>query len=124
MMEKTVKTRSYSDKSKRAISPSNLTDAQEKALEFANTATQLEEAKCKLLEQLKTIDQLREEIKQEQAKTAEMAMMALGLEDKVKELSGQEDNVNKVAELETRIKELTEALDKISDIATTGKVGQ
>jgi methyl-accepting chemotaxis protein len=73
---------------------------------------------------LKTIDQLREEIKQEQAKTAEMAMMALGLEDKVKELSGQEDNVNKVAELETRIKELTEALGKISDIATTGKVGQ
>jgi hypothetical protein len=32
--------------------------------------------------------------------------------------------VNKVAELETRIKELTEALGKISDIATTGKVGQ
>ena len=123
-MEKTVKTRSFSDKAKSAATPSNLTEAQEKALEFAKKNAQLEEAKTKLLEQVKTIEQLREDIKQEQAKTTEMATMALGLESKVKELSGQEDKVKKVVELETRVKELTEALDRISDIATAGKAGQ
>jgi methyl-accepting chemotaxis protein len=123
-MEKTVKTRSYSDKAKSATSPSNLSEAQEKTLEFAKKNAQLEEAKTKLLEQVKTIEQLREEIKQEQAKTIEMATMALGLEAKVKELSGQEDKVKKVVGLETRVKELTEALDKISDIATSRKAGQ
>ena len=122
-MEKTVKTRSFSDKAKSPATPSNLTETQEKALEFAKKNAQLEEAKNKLLEHLKTIEQLREDIKQEQVKTTEMATMALGLEVKVKELSGQEDKVKKIVELETRVKELTEALDKISDIATAGKAG-
>jgi methyl-accepting chemotaxis protein len=123
-MDKTVKTRVLSDTAKNAAAKNNLSDAQEKALELAKISTQLEEAKCKLLEQTKTIDQLRDEIKQEQAKTAEMATMALGLEARVKELSGQEDKAKKVDELEARVKELTEVLGKISDIATTGKAGQ
>ena len=123
IMEKTVKTRSYSDKAKGTASPSNLTEAQEKALELAKKNAQLEEAKNKLLEHVKTIEQLREDIKQEQAKTAEMATMALGLEAKVKELSAQEVKVKKVVELETRVKELTDALDKISGIAAAGKAG-
>ena len=121
-MEKTVKTRSYTDKAKSPATSSNLSATQEKALELANTNAQLEKAKNKLLEQVKTIDQLREEIKQEQAKTIEMATMALGLEVKVKELSEQEDKVKKVVELEAKVKELTEALDKIADIAAAGKV--
>lgn len=122
-MEKTVKTRSFSDKAKSAASPSNLTEAQEKALELAKKNAQLEEAKNKLLDHVKTIEQLREDIKQEQAKTTEMATMALGLEAKVKELSGQEDKVKKVVELEIKVKELTEMLGKISGIAAAGKAG-
>ena len=116
-----MKTRSYSDKAKGTASPSNLTEAQEKALELAKKNAQLEEAKNKLLEHVKIIEQLREDIKQEQAKTTEMATMALGLEAKVKELSAQEEKVKKVVELETRVKELTDALDKISGIAAAEK---
>ena len=122
-MEKTVKTRSFSDKAKSVVSPSNLTEAQEKSLELAKKNAQLEETKSKVLEQVKTIEQLREDIKQEQAKTAEMATMALGLEAKVKELFAQEEKVKKVVELEAKVKELTEALDKIAEIAAAGKAG-
>lgn len=120
-MEKTVKTRSFSDKTKSPATSNNLTETQEKALELANKNAQLEEAKNKVLEHLKTIEQLREDIKQEQAKTTEMATMALGLEVKVKALSEQEDKVKKFVELEAKVKELTERLDKIAEIATAGK---
>jgi hypothetical protein len=66
-----------------------------------------------LFEHLKTIEQLRESLKQEQARTAEMVRKTAGLEAKE----------NKSAELEAKVKELTEALSKISNIATAGKAG-
>lgn len=122
-MEKTVKTCAFPGNAKSAASQSNLTEAQEKSLELAKKNAQLEEVKGKLLEHLKTIEQLRESLKQEQAKTAEMANMAVGLEAKVKELSEQETKVKKVTELEAKVKELTEALGKISGIAAAGKAG-
>jgi methyl-accepting chemotaxis protein len=122
-MEKTVKTRAFPDGKKSAASQGNLTEAQEKSLELAKKNAQLEEAKSKLLEHLKTIEQLRESLKQEQAKTAEMAKKTDVLEAKVKELAGLESNVKKVAELEAKVNELSEVLGKISGIAAAGKAG-
>ena len=111
---KTVKLRTFSDGSDNAKSnapQSNLTEDQNNILELAKKNAQLEEEKKKSLEQTKIIEQLREILKQEQAKAAEMAKKMAGLEVKVKEL----------AELETKVKELTELLDKISSIATAGR---
>jgi DNA repair exonuclease SbcCD ATPase subunit len=122
-MEKTVKTRAFPGNAKSAASQSNLTEVQEKSLELVKKNAQLEEVKSKLLEHLKTIEQLRESLTQEQAKTAEMANMAVGLEDKLKDMAELETKVKKVDELEAKVKELTEALGKISVIAAAGKAG-
>jgi chromosome segregation ATPase len=122
-MDKTVKIRAYSGNAKSAASKGNLTEDQEKSLELAKKNAQLEEAKNKLLEHVKTIEQLRESLKQEQAKSAEMANMAVGLEAKLKALPELESKVKIVAELEAKVKELSEVLGKISGIAATGKAG-
>ena len=110
---KTVKIRSFSDDAKNSVPQSNLTGDQSNILELVKKNAQLEEAKVKSLEQAKTIEQLREILKQEQEKAAEMANKMAGLEAKIKELSG----------LETKVKELTEVLCKISSIAAAGKAG-
>ena len=117
----TIKTRTFPEGAKPVVPQNNLTEAQEKALELAKKNALIAEEKNKLLEHLKTIEQLRESLKQEQSKAAEMAQKAVGLEAKVKELSVQESNAEKMAELEARVKELTEALGKISGIASAGK---
>ena len=117
----TIKLRAHPDKAAGNVAQSNLSENQNKALELVKKTAQLEEEKKKSLEYLKTIEQLRESVKQEQAKTAEMANMALGLEAKLKELAGLETKVKKVAELEAKVKELTEVLGKISGIASAGK---
>lgn len=122
-MEKTVKTHAFPDGAKSVVPQNNLTPEQEKALEQAKKNALIAEEKNRLIEHLKTIEQLRESLKQEQAKAAGMAEKAVGLEAKVKELSGQESNAKKVAELEAKVKELTEALGKISGIASAGKAG-
>lgn len=122
-MEKTVKTHAFPDGAKSIAPQSNLTEAQEKALELAKKNALIAEDKSKLLEHLKTIEQLGESLKQEQAKTAEMTKKVAGLEAKIKELSEQETQEKKVAELEAKVKELTEALGKISGIAAAGKAG-
>lgn len=120
-MEKTVKTHAFPDGAKSVVPQNNLTPEQEKALELAKRNALIAEEKSKLIEHLKTIEQLRENLKQEQAKAAGMAEKATMLEARVQELSGQESNAKKVAELETKVKELTEALGKISGIASAGK---
>jgi len=119
----TIKVRAYSKNAEGDVAQNNLTEDQNNALELVKRTAQLQEEKNKSLELQKTIEHLRESLKQEQEKTAEMANMAVGLEAKVKELSRQPTNVNKVAELETRVKELSDALGKISGIASTGKAG-
>lgn len=121
--ETTVKLRAYSDKAERIVPQSNLTEAQNNVLELVNKTAQLEEEKKKSLEQLKTIEQLRECLKQEQAKTTEMAEKIAGLEAKVEESAGLEVKAKEFAELEAKVKELTEVLSKISGIAAAGKVG-
>jgi len=81
--------------------------------ELARKNAQLEEEKKKSLEQLKTIEQFRESLKQEQVKTAEM----------VKMMTEQEARTKASSALEARAKELTEALGKIAAIAAAGKAG-
>ena len=129
----TIKTRTFPEGAKPVVPQNNLTEAQEKALELAKKNALIAEEKNKLLEHLKTIEQLRESLKQEQARTAEMAEKALMFEAKVKELTALEAKlknsteleakVKKMAELEAKVKELTEALGKISGIASAGKAG-
>ena len=117
----TVKISAYSGKAD--IAPqNNLTEAQNNALELVKKTAQLEEEKKKSLEYLKTIEQLRECLKQEQAKTAEMSEKIAGLEAKVKESVGLEAKAKEFAELEAKVKELTEVLGKISGIAAAGKM--
>ncbi len=120
-MEKTVKTHAFPDGAKSVVPQNNLTPEQEKALELAKKNALIAEEKSKLIEHLKTIEQLRESLKQEQAKAAGIAEKATMLEARVQELSGQESSAKKVAELEAKVKELTEALGKISGIASAGK---
>jgi hypothetical protein len=119
----TIKVRAYPNKAESNAPQSNLTKEQSNALELANKNSQLEEVKGKLLEQMKINDQLRESLKQEQAKTAEMANMALGLEGKLKGLAELESKAKKVSDLEAKVKDLSELLGKISGIAATGKAG-
>lgn len=123
LMDKTVKTRAFPAAEKTAAPQSNLSQAQERALEFAKVNAQLEEAQKKSFEYLKTIAQLQEGIKQEKAKTAEMAEKAVMLDAKLKGLADLESKAKKVADLEAKVKELTEVLGKISGIAATGKAG-
>ncbi len=112
---------------------SNLTEEQNNALELAKRNALIEEEKKKSLEYQRTIEQLRECVKEEQAKTAEMTkkmarleskvIELVELEAKVKEFSGLEAKAGKATELEAKVKELTEALDKISSIAAAKKAG-
>lgn len=111
----------------------------------------IEEERKKTLEQSKAVEQLREILQQEQARTAELgkkttALEAMdkelaelaakvrdlplleararevpALEARIKELSGLEAKVQEMAALETRVQELTEALGQIYAIAATGK---
>lgn len=107
----TIRLRAYSDQARDVVVQSNLTEEQEKSLELVKKKTQLEEEKRKSLEQLKIIEQLRESLKYEQAKTEEIAKKAAELEVKL----------NAQAELEAKVKELSEVLEKISGIAASGK---
>lgn len=81
--------------------------------EFANKIAQLEEEKSKSIELAKIVEQLRETLKREQAKTAEAAKKIAEADAKIKE----------AAMLEARVKELNETLAKINAIAALGKAG-
>ncbi len=100
-MDRTVKIPAYTGEAKQGAPQDNLTKEQKLALELATKSSQLEEEKSKSLEQLKTIESLRESLTQEQAKAAELSRNA--------------------ALMQSRIEELQEALGKISEIAAMGK---
>ena len=119
----TIKIRAYVNKAEGDDVQSNLSEEQDNALELVKKTAQLQEEKNRSLEHLKAIDLLQESLRQEQARSAEMARVNAALEAQLKELAAQETNVKKVAELEARIKELTGALGKISGIAAAGKAG-
>lgn len=78
---------------------------------LAKNNAELGAEKSKSSESLKTIEQLKESLKQEQAKTAEMAAKATEMAGKIKES----------AALEAKVTELTETLGKISNIAAMMK---
>lgn len=100
-MDRTVKIPAYSGE-KQGVPQDNLTKEQSLALELATKNTQLEEEKSKSLEQLKAIERLRENLVQEQSKTAELT--------------------RNISLLQARVEELQDALGKISEIATKGKL--
>lgn len=81
------------------------------ASELAKKIAELEGEKRKSLDQVKTTEQLRERLDQEQAKSAGVADKLADLEARTKE----------VAALEARVGELTDALGKIAAIAAAGK---
>lgn len=99
-MEKTVKIRAYSDEPKAPGQAGKPVD--EKSLELAMKDAQIEEERSRSLEHLKTIVQLRESLKQEQARTAEAAKKVAELEGRLKGSSEQEANelAKKTAQLE------------------------
>lgn len=99
-MEKTVKIRAYADEPKTPAPAGKPVD--EKALELAMKDAQIEEERSRSLEHLKTIVQLRESLKQEQAKAAEAAKKVAEMEGKLKGSSEQEANelAKKTAQLE------------------------
>jgi uncharacterized protein YlxW (UPF0749 family) len=117
----TIKIRAYDGKAAGDNAQSNLSEEQNNALELVKKTAQLQEEKNRSLEHLKAIELLQDSLRQEQARTAEMAKMVAGLEAQLKELAAQETNVEKVAELEAKVRELSEVLGKISGIAATGK---
>jgi chromosome segregation ATPase len=84
-MEKTVKLHAYSEPAKSEVSPGKLAEETNISLELAKIKSLLEEEKNKSLELLKTIVQLRESLKQEQAKSAD-------LEAKLNRLAAVEEN--------------------------------
>lgn len=119
----TINVRAYSGKAEGIVPQNNLTEDQNNTLELVKKTALLEEEKRKSLEHLKTIEQLRESLKQEQAKTTVMAKKMVALEARTKELSGLETKAIELAEMEAKVKELTEILGKISSIAVAAKAG-
>jgi uncharacterized protein YlxW (UPF0749 family) len=86
--EKTVKIRAYNEEGVDLdVRSSDHQREQEMSYELAAKSAQLADEKNKSLEHLKTIVQLRESHKQEQAKLAEMTGRVAELEDKIKALS-------------------------------------
>ncbi|MDE2310650.1 MAG: hypothetical protein KGL01_07475 [Betaproteobacteria bacterium] len=162
IMDKTVKLRAYSEPAKSAAPEGDIKESKDQSLELAAKEAQLAEEKSKSLENLKTIVQLRENLKQEQAKTAELARKTAELEAKANESSAPLANelakksaqleeekkrsleqlktieqlreslkqeqarsaaaADKAAGLEAKVKDLNNVLGKISSIAEAGKM--
>ena len=115
-MEKTVKLRAYPDDAKKPSAAINPAD--EKSLELAMKDAQIEEERSRSLEHLKTIVQLRESLKQEQARTAEIARKAAELEARVKGSTEQDANdlAKKTAQLEEEKKRTVEYMRMIEQL--------
>ncbi|BBI98974.1 hypothetical protein FGKAn22_06670 [Ferrigenium kumadai] len=79
-MEKTVKLRAYPDDAKNNAPQGNQTEDQGKSFELARKNALLEE---KSLDQLRIIEQLRESLKQEQTKVADLAKKTAGVDTTV-----------------------------------------
>ncbi len=103
------------------------------ANDLAKKNALLEEEKRKSLEHIKIIAQLRESLRQEQTKAAEMEKQTAALESQTKELAALQAKIKELPALEAKVKdmlvwearakELSEVLGKISSIAAMGKAG-
>jgi len=114
----TIKVRAYPDDAKKIAPQSNLTEDQNNALELVKKNAQLDEAKRKLLELERAIQELRTNLAKEQARSADLSQKLGILEAEQK---ASQSSPAKVAELEAKVKELSEVLGKISGIAASGK---
>jgi chromosome segregation ATPase len=119
MEDKTIKLRAYSGAAKSEVAQSNLTEEQNKLLEAAKKDAQLAEEKSRSLEHLKTIEQLRESLRQEQARTA-------GMEARIKDLTASETSglAIKNAQLEEEKSRSLENLKTIAQLRETLKQEQ
>lgn len=111
-MDKTLKIRALGEVAAKATVSSNSTQESALAAELAKKTTMLEDEKAKSLELLKTIVQLRDSLKQEQAKSAESAKHSNPLgshELAVKEAQLEEEKTRALENLKT-IVQLRESL--------------
>jgi DNA anti-recombination protein RmuC len=115
--DRTLKLRAYPEPAKSVVPQAKPADGQDRSLELAKA--QLEEEKGKTLELLKTIVQLRESLKQEQAKAAD-------LEAKLNRLATVEDNqlAKKNAQLEAEMKSSRELMSTIEQLRESLKQEQ
>ncbi len=89
------------------------------ALELEKKTGQLEEERKKVIEALNIVERVRESLRQEQAKTAELLARINAIESKGTVVEARITVAEaKAAEAEAKVQELTEALQKISMIAT------
>jgi len=95
-MDKTVKIRAFGDQAKNEVASDKPTIDRTTALEMEHKQAKLDEERNKSLEMLKTITQLRESLKQEQAKSAELESRLSKLEQ------------DKTAEMEAKLRKLSE----------------
>jgi hypothetical protein len=91
-MEKTVKIRAYADANKGNLSKTKLSDEKSNSLEIEKKDALLEEEKSRSLEHIKTIVLLRENLKKEQEKNADLSISVFELQAKLNKLSSVEDN--------------------------------
>lgn len=89
-MDKTLKMPAYSSATNDKAPQDNSAGEKGKTLDLAMKDAQIEEERSRSLEHLKTIVQLRESLKQEQARSSESAKKADEFEAKVKALAGLE----------------------------------
>lgn len=118
-MDRTIKLRAFSGEENGEGKKSNLSEEQQKLLELS---AQLEEEKSRSLENLKTITQLREGLKQEQAKTADLSGKLSELETRIKntpEVKVDEEAVKKVQlqleEEKNRVLEQTKKIEQLQE---------
>ena len=117
--DRTLKLRAYPEPAKSVVLQAKPADGQDRSLELAKKEVQLEEEKNKTLELLKTIVQLRESLKQEQAKAAD-------LEAKLNRLGTVEDNqlAKKNAQLEAEMKRSIALMSAIEQLRESLKQEQ
>jgi len=125
-MEKTVKIRAYPDENKGNASKSKLSDGTDISLELAKKDALLEEEKARSLEHIKTIVQLRESLKKEQEKNADLSKSALELHAKLNKLASVEENqlVKKNILLEEERKRSSDQLMEIESLRANIKQEQ
>jgi chromosome segregation ATPase len=121
-MDKTVKMRAYTDPG----SAQPASKQKEIDLELAARDAQLADERNKSLEQLKTIVQLREALKQEQARTAEASKRVNELESGLQQVSASsaKELARKDALLEAEMKKATDAEAKCTELQTQLKQEQ
>ena len=125
-MEKTVKIRAYPDENAGDSSISKLSDKTNNSLELARKDALFEEEKARSLEHVKTIVQLRENLKKEQEKNTGLSRSAFELQAKLNKLATVEENqlVKKNTLLEEERKKSADQLQVIESLKENIKLEQ